>query len=145
MYAYVDRQLDTLDEGCRFLVWSMRAWVGSLGRSRCPAQMLAPAFAKWRMIGGLQSFHRTMLVLNRDGLETMSFHPLTCPRVSEHEAVMLSLVTEICDGRTPRARDTLDLLVSDSSVGDMLEGLSKLAAAMAIAGLLPGEPAAPPR
>src|SRR3546814_4082893 len=46
--------------------------VTAIGRKRCPARMLAPAFAKWRMIGGLQAFHRTMLLFNRDALETRS-------------------------------------------------------------------------
>lgn len=45
MYQYVDRQLNTLDAGCRFLVWSMRAWVATIASKRCPAQALAPVFA----------------------------------------------------------------------------------------------------
>ena len=141
MYQYVDRPLTTLDEGCRFLVWSMRAWVSAIGRKRCPAQMLAPAFAKWRMIGGLQPFHRTMLLFNRDALETFAFCSLSCPHVSEHEAVILELITSLRDRGAQATRETLELLVAEEGVGDMLETLSRLGAVMAIAGIFPGEPA----
>lgn len=144
MYQYVDRPLTTLDEGSRFLVWSMRAWVTAIGRKRCPARMLAPAFAKWRMIGGLQAFHRTMLLFNRDALETFAFCSLSCPHVSEHEAVILELVTSLRDRGPMATRETLDLLLAEESVGDMLETLSRLGAVMAIAGIFPGE-AAPAR
>ncbi|MCJ2179219.1 hypothetical protein [Novosphingobium album (ex Hu et al. 2023)] len=141
MYQYVDRPLSTLDEGARFLVWSMRAWVTAIGHKRCPARMLAPAFAKWRMIGGLQAFHRTMLLFNRDALETFAFCSLSCPHVSEHEAVILELVTSLRDRGPVATRETLDLLIAEESVGDMLETLSRLGAVMAIAGIFPGETA----
>ncbi|KHK90622.1 hypothetical protein [Novosphingobium malaysiense] len=141
MYQYVDRPLNTLDEGCRFLVWSMRAWVTAMSHKRCPAQMLAPAFAKWKMIGGLQPFHRAMLLFNRDGLETFAFCSLACTHVSEHEAVILELVTSLRDRGAQPTRQTLDLLLAEESVGEMLETLSKLGAVLAIAGIFPGEPA----
>lgn len=140
MYQFVDRPLTTLDEGCRFLVWSMRAWVTAIGHQHCPAQMLAPAFARWQLIGGLQPFHHAMLLLNRDGLETLAFAPLPCPLVAEHEAVILGLVTSLRTQGPVRARETLELLVAGESVGDMLETLSRLGAALAIAGIFPGEP-----
>ncbi|MFD1958796.1 hypothetical protein ACFSHP_06325 [Novosphingobium panipatense] len=105
MYQYVDRPLTSLDEGCRFLVWSMRAWVTAIAQRRCPAHVLAPAFARWRMIGGLQPFNRVMVLLNRDALETLAFCPMGCSHVSEHEAVILELVTSLRDrGPSPRAR-----------------------------------------
>lgn len=140
MYQYVDRPLSSLDEGSRFLVWSMRAWVTAIGHKRCPAQLLAPAFAKWRMIGGLQPFHRAMMLFNRDALETFAFCPMACTHVSEHEAVILELVTSLRDRGAQATRETLELVVADDSVGDLLETLSRLGAAMAIAGIFPCEP-----
>ncbi|SFF75764.1 hypothetical protein SAMN05518801_101284 [Novosphingobium sp. CF614] len=140
MYQYVDRPLNTLDEGCRFLVWSMRAWVTAIGHKRCPAQLLAPAFAKWQMIGGLQPFHRAMMLFNRDALETFAFCALTCPHVSEHEAVILELITSLRDRGAQATRETLEMVMAEESVGDMLETLARLGAAMAIAGIFPGEP-----
>lgn len=139
MYQFVDRDLDSLDAGCRFLVWSMRAWVTSMGERTCPAQALAPAFAKWRMIGGLQPFHRTMLLLNRDALETLGFAPLACRHVSEHEALILSLVVTLRENNAAAAQGTLAMMVQDDAVGDLLEGLCRLGATMAIAGIFPGD------
>lgn len=141
MYQYVDRRLSTLDEGCRFLVWSMRAWVTAIASKHCPAQTLAPVFARWRMIGGLQPFHRAMLLFNRDALETFGFCPMACDHVSEHEAMVLELITSLRDRGPAQTRATLELLIVEDSVGDVLETLSKLGAAMAVAGIFPQEPA----
>lgn len=140
MYQYVDRPLSTLDEGCRFLVWSMRAWVTAIGQKRCPSQLLAPAFARWRMIGGLQPFHRAMVLFNRDALDTLAFCPLGCNHVSEHEAVILELITSLRDRGAVATRETLELVMIEDSVGDMLETLSRIGAALAVAGIFPGAP-----
>jgi hypothetical protein len=140
MYQFVDRDLDSVDAGSRFLVWSMRAWVTSMAQRTCPAHALAPAFARWRMIGGLQAFHRAMLMLNRDALETLGFASLACSRVSEHEALILSLVVTLRGGNPRVARDTLELMVQEEAVGDMLEALSTIGATMAVAGIFPGDP-----
>lgn len=140
MYQYVDRPLTSMDEGCRFLVWAMRAWVTAIGHQRCPAQMLAPAFAKWRMIGGLQPFHRAMTLFNREALETFAFCPLACNHASEHEAVILELVTSLRDRGPCATRATLELVVQEDAVGDLLETLARLGAAMAVAGIFPGAP-----
>ncbi|MFC3213790.1 MULTISPECIES: hypothetical protein [Novosphingobium] len=144
MYQYVDRPLTSLDEGCRFLVWSMRAWVTAIAQRRCPAHVLAPAFARWRMIGGLQPFNRVMVLLNRDALETLAFCPMGCSHVSEHEAVILELVTSLRDRGPLPTRETLNLLVAEESVGDVLDTLSRIGAALAIAGIFPGEPVTDP-
>lgn len=140
MYQFVDRDLDNIDAGSRFLVWSMRAWVTSMTQRTCPAHALAPAFARWRMIGGLQAFHRTMLMFNRDALETFGFAPIACGHVSEHEALILSLVVTLRGGNSTRARDTLELMVQEEAVGDLLDTLSTLGATMALAGIFPGDP-----
>ncbi|WP_260924253.1 hypothetical protein [Novosphingobium sp. 9] len=137
MYQFVDRPLSSLDAGCRFLVWSMRAWVTTIGRRQCPAQALAPVFARWRMIGALQPFHRMMLLFNRDALETFGFCQMACDHVSEHEALVVALIEQLGQGRNTQVRETLGYLVSEDSVGEMLEALSGLGAAMALAGILP--------
>ncbi|EIZ79755.1 hypothetical protein WSK_1645 [Novosphingobium sp. Rr 2-17] len=142
MYQYVDRPLSTLDDGCRFLVWGMRAWVTAIAHQRCPAQLLAPAFAKWRMIGGLQPFHRAMVMFNKDALETFGFCRMECDHVSEHEAMILELVASLRDRGASATRDTLEMLVTEDAVGDLLETLSRLGASLAIAGLFPGVPIA---
>lgn len=140
MYQYVDRPLAALDEGGRFLVWSMRAWVTAIGHGHCPAPLLAPAFARWRMIGALQPFHRAMVLFNRDALDRLAFCSMGCANVSEHEAVILELVTSLRDRGPAATRATLELVIAEDSVGDMLETLSRIGASLAIAGIFPGEP-----
>lgn len=142
MYQFVDRDLDSLDPGCRFLVWSMRAWVTSMGQRNCPAHALAPAFAKWRMIGGLQAFHRSMLLFNRDALETFGFSPLACNRVSEHEALIMGLIVSMREYGPHSARATLEMMVQEEAVGDLLGTLSTVSATLMVAGLFPGDAAA---
>lgn len=143
MYQFVDRDLESVDEGARFLVWSMRAWVTSMSLRNCPAHALAPAFARWRMIGGLQAFHRTMLLFNRDALETFGFAPLACSRISEHEALILGLVVTMRDQGPRVARETIELMVQDDAVGDLLGTISTLSATLMVAGMFPGDAFAP--
>lgn len=140
MYEFLDRPLTALDSGGRFLVWSMRVWVKTLGESQCPASAIAPAFAKWRMIGGLAHFHKTMLMFNRDALEQFGFCALQCNHVSEHEAIILSLVRSLRDPRPQVVRDTLALLVQEDCIGDLLGALSALGHSLDDAGLFPGRP-----
>ena len=144
MYQYVDRPLASLNGGCRFLVWSMRAWVTTIAQRECPAHALAPVFAKWRMIGALQPFHRMMILFNRDALETFSFCAMGCDHVSEHEALVVAMVESLGHGSPVQTRETLGLVLAEESVGDMLSALSRLAAAMAIAGIFPEVPAHAP-
>lgn len=139
MYQFVDQDLDALDAGSRFLVGSMRAWVTAMAQRTCPAHALAPVFARWRMIGGLQAFHRTMLLFNRDALETFGFCPVACRSVSEHEALILGLVVSLRDHGPTATRETLAMMVQEEAVGDLLATLSTLAATMLRARLFPGD------
>jgi len=145
MYDFLDRRVAHLDEGGRFLVWSMRVWVKVMGERRCPVTVIAPAFARWKMIGGLAHFHRAMALFNRDALDTLGFSPLPCHHVSEHEALILSLVCSLRDGRPEAVRDTLALLVEEDSVGDLLAALTGLGLCLAEAGIYPQRLADPAR
>ena|SRR5688572_9792399 len=126
MYEFLDRPVPSLDHGGRFLVWSMRIWVKTTGEGLCPISAIAPAFAKWKMIGGLAHFHKAMLMFSRDALESFQFCPLQCNHVSEHEAIILSLVCSLRDRRPQCIRDTLALLVEEERIGDLLGALSAL-------------------
>lgn len=137
MYDFLDRPVTTLDNGGRFLVWSMRIWVKTMGENQCPVSAIAPAFAKWQMIGGLAHFHKTMLMFNRDALEQFGFCSLHCNHVSEHEAIILSLVCSLRDARPQAVRDTLALLVEEERIGDLLGTLSALGRSMDDAGIFP--------
>lgn len=140
MYEFVDRPVTALDKGCRFLIWSMRSWVLVASHKECPGQTLAPAFAQWKMIGGLQPFLRLMITLNRDSLEKVQFCSLSCNRVSEHEAILLSIFVELADSQRIRARDTISLLVSDDAVGDLLGACTGLSASLRHAEIEPRRP-----
>src|SRR5215207_11224620 len=123
MYDFLDRPVTGLDHGGRFLVWSMRIWVKTMGEGQCPVSTIAPAFAKWRMIAGLTHFHKAMLMFDRDGLEKFGFCSLHCNHISEHEAIILSLVCSLRDARPQTVRDTLALLVEEERIADILGAL----------------------
>lgn len=144
MYEFLDRPVTSLDPGGRFLVWSMRSWVRAMGDRLCPATVIGGAFAKWNLIRGLQPFLKMMTMFNRTGLETFHFCALPCNHVSEHEAIILSLVCSLRGDRPDALRDTLALLVEEESIGDLIEALTALGGTMHDAAIFPmrGTPAA---
>jgi hypothetical protein len=140
MYEFIDRPVNSLDRGGRFLIWSMRAWVKAVGERKCPAGTIAPAFAKQNMALGLQPFLRMMALFNRHGLENFRYCSLSCAHVSEHEAIIMSL---ICSLRNPRPNDmskTLDLLVEADFVGDIIQAMTQLGQAMHKEAIYPTRP-----
>lgn len=142
MYDLVDRPVCDLNPGAKLLVWAMRAWLLASRRQQCPAHVVAPAFARWHIADGLQPFRRTMVILDNFALERIEFNPLTCRSVSEHEAVLISLVRLLCAGERVAARDVVSRLVDADHAGDCLAALSGLALALDRASLLPGAPCA---
>lgn len=141
MYDFIDRPVTSLDPGGRFLVWAMRSWVKAMGERTCPATALGSAFAQWKMISGLQPFLRMMALFNRKGLETFHFCALACNHVSEHEAIIISVICSLRDHRPDVVADTLTLLVEEDSIGEILESLSTLGAAMDRAEIYPARTA----
>jgi hypothetical protein len=131
MYEFVDRPVTSLDHAGRFLVWSMRAWVKSMHDSRCPCTAIGPAFAKSKMIAGLPSFHRMMLIFNRNALETFRFCALECNRVSEHEALIVSFVHGMRMSRPDMVRKTLALVVEEDAVPPLVVAIVQLCRSMA--------------
>jgi hypothetical protein len=142
MYEFLDRPVTGLDHGGRFLVWSMRSWVGAAGEKTCPANRLAPAFARWQMLSGFQPFLRMMALFNRYGLAELGFGALRCNHVSEHEAIILSLLASLRDGRRARLPATLAMLVDEDGIGGLIEALAQLGNAMDAAGIYPQPPVA---
>jgi hypothetical protein len=137
MYDFVDRPVTSLDHGGRFLVWSMRSWVKAMGSKTCPAGSIAPAFGQWRMLAGLQPFLKMMALFHCRGLENFQFCALPCNHISEHEAIIVSLVCGLRDSPPEAVRDTLVFLVEDEAVGDCLAALTDLARAMGSAAIHP--------
>lgn len=137
MYEFVDRPVLSLHHGGRFLVWSMRSWVKAMGDKACPAGAIAPAFAQWRMLPGLQPFLRVMALFNRKGLEDFQFCALPCNHISEHEAIIISLLCALRDSRPGAVHDTLAFLVEEEAIGDCLASLTDLGRAMDTAAIYP--------
>lgn len=148
MYEFVDRPVTSLDHGGRFLVWSMRSWVKAMADRSCPAGAIAPAFAQWRMLPGLQPFLRVMALFNRHGLENFQFCALPCNHISEHEAIIVSLLCGLRDSRPDQVHNTLAFLVEEEMIGETLAALTALGRTMDAAAIYParsqrgaGEPA----
>lgn len=116
MYSFIDRPAIWLNNGSRFALWAMRAWVHALGAGHCPPAALAPAFARMGALPVLPDLHMAMALLNRDALDQLAFSPLDCPRIGEDEAVLLGIWRDLAAGATDRARDTLRLMVDEDVV-----------------------------
>lgn len=140
MYDYLDRPVTSLDHGGRFLIWSTRSWVKAMAEKVCPASVIAPAFSRWNMLGGLQPFLRMMILFNRHGLENFQFCALQCNHVSEHEALIIILVRGSRETSPYQFRETLGLVVEDEAVADLILMLSRFSRAMDAAGICPRPP-----
>lgn len=129
MYEFVDRPVNGLDHGNRFLIWSMRSWVGAMADRECPGGKIAGAFGRWEMLQGLHPFLRMMAVFNRHGLANFEFCALPCNHISEHEAIILQLVRSATrpDNDFPVR---LALLVEEDAIGELITAIAGLAAAM---------------
>ena len=136
MYDFVDRPLTSLGHGGRFLVWSMRTWVKAMHAGRCPCFAVGSGFAQWRMVSGLPDFHMLMMIFNRDGLQKLMFGAVECDRVSEHEALILSLVQAVRTVQPAALHKTLALVVTDDAVANLTTALISLGGRMAGVGIL---------
>jgi hypothetical protein len=140
MYHFVDQPVTSLDRGGRFLVWSMRNWVKAVGDRVCPASVIAGPFRKWDVLPGLQPFLRMMALFNRHGLENFQFCALACNHVSEHEAIIISLIVAMRESRPEAVRKTIGLLVEEDGIGEVISALAALGKAMDSAAIYPGWP-----
>lgn len=123
MYDLVDRPVSALPEGSRFLLWAMRAWVATRARNACPPAQLAPAFLKMGVIEALPHFHLSMSALNGDAREMLSFHCLHAPGISESEAVLLRLWSDMAAGEERRAIKVMDLLLKGEAVTKLFSSM----------------------
>lgn len=121
MYAIVDRPVSQLDPANQLLVWAMRSWVEAVGQKQCPGHAIGAAFAKRNMIAGLQPFLRMMAMLNRWGLENFEFCRLACNHVSEHEAILLQVISKARGNQAESLPGTLSLLVEEECVAVLFE------------------------
>lgn len=123
MYAFVDRPVESLCNGGRFLLWAMRAWVLAAGRGQCPPQMLYRGFTAVEARGALPDFHIAMALLGGDAVETLLLAPMPCLQISEDEAILLGLWCDFSLGNAANARATLALLAEGDSVGPIAKAM----------------------
>jgi hypothetical protein len=101
------------------------------------------------MLMGLQPFLRVMALFNRHGRENFQFCALPCNHISEHEAIIVSLLCNLREDRPGLVHDTLTLLVEEEAIADLLTSLSHLGKAMDAAAITPtrgdGAPQPAPR
>jgi hypothetical protein len=138
MYDFIDRDTAQLDRGAQFLLWSMRTWVQAVEARNCPGPRLAPGFARSHVLSALAHFHGVMGHLSRDALQTMAFAPHCCRRVSEDEALLLSLFRAAQTEADDRLNETLAMLVTETSAAPLLASLSALMRQLAAFDLVPG-------
>ena len=134
MYAFVDRPVESLNNGGRFLLWAMRGWVQAAERGRCPPQALHGGFAAVDARSALPDFHVAMALLGSDAVETMLLAPMPCTQISEHEAILLGLWRDFSLGDAANARATLTLFVEANSVAPIANAMGAAVGQLVVAG-----------
>ena len=135
MYAYVDRQVGSLDPAAGLLVDSMRRWVTAAAARTCPPHAIGPAFHMLGALPAMPYFHMAMILINRDARQQVGFAPIHCPRVAEDEAILLSVLRSVADRRPDRTRTTLGLFVAEKAVEPLTATLTELVTRLERAGL----------
>ena len=123
MYAFVDRPVESLCNGGRFLLWAMRAWVLAAGRGQSPPEMLHRGFVAVAAPGALPDFHVAMALLGGDAVQALLLAPMPCLQISEDEAILLGLWRDFSLGEPANARATLALLAEGESVGPIVKAM----------------------
>jgi hypothetical protein len=137
MYDFMDRRITELDLGAGLLVWSMRRWVMALHEQNCPCQAIGPVFMHRRITAALPYFHVMMMTFNREAREAFHFAPIGCPRISEHEALILSFICALRTSDISAFRKTMALVVHEGAVLRLVSAVAALGAILHDANLLP--------
>lgn len=137
MYDLIDRPISVLAEGSRFLLWGMRAWVSARQRNACPPATLAAAFLKMGAIEALPHFHMTMSALNSDARQLLNFHCIHRREISESEAVLLQLWSDMAAGKEERAIKVMELLLEAHAVTNMFSAVRAALPGLKMGGLAP--------
>ena len=111
MYQYLDRSVSDLPASESFLVWAMRQWVGAMRGGRCPCAALGPTLAARGLGGMLPDFNIAMMLLDREGHAQLQFRTVGCGRVSDDEALLLSLHAAAARGEEILVRRIAEALV----------------------------------
>lgn len=140
MYAFLDCPLSLLDRGGRLLVWAMRHWAKAVSCGGCPCGDVGPAFHKADLMAGFPHFHMMMAVLNRHAREKLSFADVDCPRLSDGEALLLSLIRLPDGAHADQTPATVALVVQPEGAPALRMALDSLGAALRTVELWPALP-----
>jgi hypothetical protein len=134
MYAFVDRPVESLGNGGRFLLWAMRGWVGAAERGQCPPRALNRGFVAVDAHLALPDFHVAMGLLASDGRRCLALAPMPCRTIAEDEAVLIALWRDAARGDAARLDATLELLVEPASVAAIAKAFAAAIASLSAAG-----------
>lgn len=134
MYAFVDRPVESLCNSGRFLLWAMRGWVAAAERRECPPRALYRGFAAVNARAALPDFHVAMAMLASDGRECLTLAPMPCARITEDEAVLMTLWRDAAGGDPAALRGTLTLLVDVDGVAPIAHAVVGAARGLTAAG-----------
>jgi len=137
MYDLIDRPVERLGQGSRFILWAMRAWVTGIGKGQCPTVVLSPGFARMGLLRALPDFHMAMALLNRDALEKLHFAPMAACRIGEDEALLLGLWRDVVHDRRAAAEAVLNLMIDEDSVALTLAAVGETCRALNEVGYQP--------
>ncbi len=138
MYAFLDRQASELDPGSRLLLNVMRKWVLAVAARQCPTQQIIPVLSMAGAPPLAGKLHFVMQLLHKNGNQPMKFGQLEKPRITEAEALMLSLWADITRDNGPNACATLELLLNPIAIGPMLNSMVEVVAHLSTVHLAPG-------
>lgn len=135
MYAFVDRPVESLANGGRFLLWAMRGWTQAAGAGDCPPRALRRGFAGMHALTALPDFHVAMALFAHDARDTLVLAPVSCRTIAEDEAILLGLWRDVAHERTRAARATLALLVEPASAGPLANAMAAATMRLGAAGI----------
>lgn len=134
MYAFIDRPVECLCNGGRFLLWAMRGWAQAVERGTCPPMALARGFTGLGAMAVLPDFHIAMALMNRDGRGKIAVAPMNCPHIVEDEAILIGMWRDLSLGDVDRTRAILKLLVSEDAVTPVSRAMITATAKLVLAG-----------
>lgn len=130
MYQYLDRTMPELEPGEVLLVWAMRRWVDAMRGGRCPCAALGPALAARGLGTMLPDFNIAMMLLDREGHAQLEFCPIGCGRVSDDEALLLSLHAAAARGEEILVGKIAEALVKPDAQRTLRFAATRIAQAM---------------
>ena len=130
MYQYLDRTIPELASGDALLVWAMRRWVDAMRGGRCPCAALGPTLAARGLGTMLPDFNIAMMLLDREGHAQLEFCPIGCGRVSDDEALLLSLHAAAARGEEILVGKIAEALVKPDAQRTLRFAATRIAQAM---------------